>query len=467
MSKEFFSQKQTPMIQQYLDIKSEYPEILLFYRMGDFYELFFDDAKKASKLLDLTLTSRGKNSDNPIPMAGVPFHSLENYLIKLIRLGESIAICEQLGIPGSNKGPMERKVTKVITPGTLTDECFLNEQNENLIACVSYRNKRYALATIELSTAQFNISEYDTLNALQSSLIKNFPAEVLYEENFPNPDLFTSSISVKKLSSYKFNIDNCLFILNKHFKTNNLDGFGFSSKHAAISCAAVLLEYVKNCQKSALEHIKTIKVSHQDDYIILDADTRKHLELTLNTKENCDNTLYSCINKTQTAMGARLLKKLIHEPIRDTQLLNLKLNCVAELIQKDLFNDVANELTHVYDIERIVSRIALKSVTPRDVIKLKTTLQKIPTLQNILHNTASNDLKKVSLLSDTYKSIVERISSILVENPPSTVRDGNFVLEGFNQELDDWRALSKNVDAYVANYEKEEKKKYSIDYFVH
>src|SRR5699024_11058285 len=311
----------TPMMQQYLKIKAEHPDILLFYRMGDFYELFFDDAKRASQFLYISLTKRGKTDGDPIPMAGVPYHAVEGYLAKLVQLGESVAICEQIGDPATSKGPVERKIVRIVTPGTISDEALLQERQDNLIACVYYEKKIFGLATLDMSSGRFQISELADEAALTTELQRIMPVEILYPEDFAYIRLLEPYKGLRRRPTWEFELVTAIKLLTKQFGTQDLKGFGVDKAIVALCAAGCLLQYAKETQRTALPHINTISLSQERDFIVIDVASRRNLELTQNLAGGTENTLASVLDYCSMPMGSRLLKRWIHQPLRHKQTL--------------------------------------------------------------------------------------------------------------------------------------------------
>ena len=314
----------TPMMQQYLKLKAQHPDILLFYRMGDFYELFFDDAKKAAKLLDISLTKRGASAGEPIPMAGVPYHAAENYLAKLVNLGESVAICEQIGDPALSKGPVERKVVRIVTPGTLSDEALLNERQDNLLAAVIAGKQGIGFATLDIGSGRFLLSELKNAEALNAELQRTNPAELLYPEGFPFTELFENRGGLRRRPLWEFELETARQQFTLQFETQDLHGFGIEDAKLALQAAGCLLQYAKDTQRTALPHIQSLQMIRHQDTILMDAATRRNLELTQNLAGNSDNTLASVLDKTVTPMGSRMLKRWLHMPLRSSTIIRAR-----------------------------------------------------------------------------------------------------------------------------------------------
>lgn len=305
----------TPMMQQYLKLKAQHPDILLFYRMGDFYELFYDDAKRASQLLDISLTKRGASAGEPIPMAGIPHHAVENYLAKLVNQGESVAICEQIGDPATTKGPVERKVVRIVTPGTISDEALLQERQDNLLAAIWQDSKGFGYATLDISSGRFRLSEPADRETMAAELQRTNPAELLYAEDFAESSLIEGRRGLRRRPLWEFEIDTARQQLNLQFGTRDLVGFGVENAPRGLCAAGCLLQYVKDTQRTSLPHIRSITMERQQDSIIMDAATRRNLEITQNLAGGTDNTLASVLDCTVTPMGSRMLKRWLHMPV--------------------------------------------------------------------------------------------------------------------------------------------------------
>jgi DNA mismatch repair protein MutS len=460
----------TPMMRQYLTIKAEFPNILIFYRMGDFYELFFDDAKKAADLLDISLTARGKTGGNAIPMAGVPYHAVDNYLAKLVNLGESVAICEQIGDPATSKGPVERKVVRVITPGTVSDEALLIDKQDNLIVAISENNSRskkasepsFGLAYLDMTSGRFVITEPKTNEHLQAELQRLSPAELLYSETLSNTELVQSYNGLRRRPEWEFDIETSLALLNSQFGTKELTGFGVEDKLLGISAAGCLFQYVKDTQRTSLPHIRSIIFESASSGVVLDAATRRNLEITQNLQGGTDNTLASILDKTSTPMGSRLLKRWLHFPLRDLKILTNRQNAIEQIISADLHLNVQPILKGFGDIERIVSRIALGSARPRDFARLRNTLQALPELKTNLSICPIGYVKTLANLMEPIPEIQHLLEQAIVDNPPVLIRDGGVIATGYHQELDVLRDLSDGATEFLAQLELREKERTGI-----
>ncbi len=461
----------TPMMRQYLTIKAEFPHILIFYRMGDFYELFFDDAKKASDLLDISLTARGKTGGNAIPMAGVPYHAVDNYLVKLVALGESVAICEQIGDPATSKGPVERKVVRVITPGTVSDEALLADKQDNLIVAIvenKNRNRKnsdpdFGLAYLDMASGRFVLTEPQTNEQLQAELQRLSPAELLYPENLTDFNLIEQQKGLRRRPEWEFDLDTAKKLLNEQFKTKELNGFGVENKSLGLSAAGCLFQYVKDTQRTALPHIRAIISESANTGVVLDAATRRNLELSQNLSGGFDNTLASVLDRAATPMGSRLLKRWLHFPLRNLTILTHRQSTVSDIIDLDLHHELHALLKGLGDIERIVSRIALQSARPRDFARLRNALQQLPELQkslSVAKPSYLHTLAEQALPMPALQSLLERA---IVDNPPVLIRDGGVIAPGFDQELDVLRDLSDGATQFLEELEQREKDRTGIN----
>ena len=448
------------MMQQYLRIKDQHPDQLLFYRMGDFYELFFDDAVRAAKLIDLTLTARGKSGGEPIPMAGVPYHAVEGYLAKLVQLGESVAIVEQIGDPATSKGPVERAVQRIVTPGTVTDESLLQAERDTCIVAVSSFTKgtdtRFGLAALALSTGQFIITEPANEQALFADLQRLNPAEILYDEAFVHPEWLDQYNGVRRRPSWEFDYGTAEQQLNMQFGTQSLAGFGIPKGALSTGCAGCILQYIKETQKCALPHLSSLTYQAHHDTVQMDAATRRNLELTQNLAGGVDNTLFSVLNKTQTPMGARLLQQWIHRPSRQARLVSQRYDAIASFIAQG-FDTIQAELRSIGDIQRVLSRLALRSARPRDFARLQNLFNRLPTLQ--VHLAEHSDPKITALAKTiaTYPDFADLLNRAIIDNPPVVIRDGGVIAPGFNAELDELRALSQGATDFLTVLEEREK----------
>ena len=451
----------TPMMRQYLALKAQTPDILLFYRMGDFYELFYDDAKKASALLDISLTKRGQSAGQPIPMAGVPYHAVEGYLAKLVQLGESVAICEQIGDPATAKGPVERKIVRIVTPGTVSDEALLPERQDNLLAAVYQEKKRFGLATLDMTSGRFQLSEPDSAESLQAELQRIAPVELLYCEDFETMQLIENARGLRRRPIWEFELSTALQLLNRQFGTRDLRSFGVEKAVLGLCAAGCLLQYAKETQRTALPHIQSISLIQNHDNIQLDASTRRNLELTQNLAGGTENTLASVLDKCVTPMGSRLLKRWIHQPIRNIQKLQQRQHVISEILHQDFIGELQPYLQQLGDMERILARVALRTARPRDLTRLRTALEQIPSIKDILKT--SEILTALSAKIGEFESIFTLLQCAIIDTPPLLIRDGGVIAEGYNVELDEWRSLSDGATKYLEELENRERETTGID----
>ena len=449
--------KHTPMMQQYARIKSEHPNTLLFYRMGDFYELFFEDAQKASQLLDITLTSRGHSAGQPIPMAGIPYHAAENYIARLLRNGESVAICEQIGDPATSKGPVDRKVLRIVTPGTVTDEALLEDRKDNLLVAVNTSDNQYGIASLDLTSGRFVLQEVENIDQLLSEIGRLNPAELLASEDWQLPSALKQRCGLCRRPSWHFEPASARQRVLKQFTTHDLKGYGCDNMSSAIAAAGALLQYVHDTQKSALPHIQGIRTERSDEYIFLDASSRRNLELDFHPSGQAQYTLLGVLDKTVTAMGSRCLRRWLHRPLRDHDILKDRYACIDTLLNGKIFRDVQTQLRQVGDIERISSRIALKSARPRDLLVMRHTLAALPDLQHILAVTDNPLLLQLREQIGEHPDLLALLQQAIVENPPVLIRDGGVIATGYHPELDELRNLSQNADQFLLDMELREK----------
>ena len=425
--------------------------------MGDFYELFFDDAKKASQILDITLTARGQSAGAPIPMAGIPYHAAEGYLAKLLRHGESIAICEQIGDPATSKGPVERKVVRIVTPGTVTDDALLEDRKDNLLVAISLIDKKYGIASLDVTSGRFILQEVHSEDQLLSELSRLKPAELLFSEDWSLPHNIQQRTGLCRRPPWHFDQDSARQRVLAQFKTLDLKGFGCDDMSVAVAAAGALLQYVKDTQQSALPHIQGISTESSADSILLDAATRRNLELDYHPSGQIELTLLGVLDKTSTSMGSRCLRRWINRPLRDHQTLNRRYSCVGQLLLNTQYKALQTLLRQVGDIERISSRIALRSARPRDLVVLRNSLAVLPSLQQTLVIEDADRLLKLSQLMGEQPQLLSLLQSAIIDNPPVLIRDGGVIASGYNQALDELRDLSQNADQFLIDMENREK----------
>ena len=452
----------TPMMQQYLQIKADHPDTLLFYRMGDFYELFYQDAEKAARLLDITLTKRGKSAGQPIPMAGVPYHAAENYLAKLVRKGVSVAICEQVGDPASSKGPVQRQVVRIITPGTVTDEALLEERQDNLLIALFASEGEFGIATLDLCSGRFSVLQIAGIESLAGELERLQPAELLLPEDYNPPQGIPKIIGITRRPAWHYDLESAQRLLVGQFGTRDLAGFGCAGLPLAIAAAGCLLQYVKDTQRSALPHIRGLSVEHRSDTIIIDAATRRNLELVQNLGNRQEHTLAGILDYTATPMGARMLRRWISRPLRDIQRVRERHDAVTRLLERHDYEDLHQELKGIGDIERILTRVALKSARPRDLVVLRTSLTVLPAIQRILNTLDAPMLSHLAKEAGTHPQLLELLQRAIIENPPMLIRDGGVIAVGYDEELDRLRMLSENADQFLLDLEVRERERTGI-----
>ena len=452
--------RHTPVIQQYLRIKSEYPDTLLFYRMGDFYELFFEDARAASRLLDIALTSRGSTAGAPLPMAGVPAHALEPYLAKLLRLGHSAAICEQVGDPATSKGPVDRQVTRIATPGTVTDEALLDARKDNLLAGVHLTSDGVALATLDLASGRFVMVELANRSELMAEIERQDPAEILISEDISLPEI-EQRPQVRRRPPWHFEAESCARALTTQFGTRDLAGFGISGRLTTLltPAAGCLLHYAKETQRASLPHVRGITVEHRDEVIMLDAITRRNLELTDSLAGEPGHTLSEIMDRTATTMGGRCLRRWLGRPLRSRKVLGLRHHALQTIISHGGAPVLHDALKSVGDVERILSRVALRSARPRDLSQLASAFSASASIRELLVPLDSPRLQQLRELVPLFGDLHTLLEKALIETPPVLIRDGGVIADGYDTELDELRHLSSNANRFLENLEQEERKR--------
>jgi DNA mismatch repair protein MutS len=455
-------QEHTPLMRQYFAAKAEYPDTLVLFRMGDFYELFYDDARKAARLLDITLTQRGQSAGAPIPMAGVPYHAVEGYLGKLIRLGESVAICEQLGDPAAAKGLVERKVVRVVTPGTVTDESLLEQRRDNLLLAIAAGapgadTTRFGLAWIDLASGRFVLSEAAGAEALAAELARLAPAETLIGEDGAWPKIVAGLPGLRKRAPWHFDTATATRELSRFFGTRDLSGYGCDAMPLSIAAAGALLGYVEETQKSALPHIAGLAIENANDTIALDAATRRNLELDTNASGRAEHTLLGVVDRTITPMGARLMRRWLHRPLRDRHVVSARRQAVGALIDARRHEGLREILRGVGDLERILARVALRSARPRDLSTLRDGIRLAPQLSESVAGAENPLLRDLVAALGEHADTAAHLARAIVETPPVIARDGGVIRDGFDAELDELRTLSTHADRFLIELEEREK----------
>jgi DNA mismatch repair protein MutS len=457
-------QQHTPMMQQYLKIKAQHPDILLFYRMGDFYELFFDDAKQASQLLDISLTARGKSGGNAIPMAGVPYHAVENYLARLVKMGQSVAIVEQIGDPATSKGPVERQVQRIVTPGTVSDEALLVDKQDNILAAVmaltprgQTHKVRFGYSTVDVTSGRFTLCELQGDEALSAELQRTNPAELLYPEEFAYLHLIEQRKGLRRRPQWEFDMGTAVDQLTAHF--------GVDQHQVGICAAGCVMQYIKDTQRAALPHIQRILLESHSDTVIMDAATRRNLELTQNLAGGSENTLASVLDKTSTPMGSRLLQRWIHRPLTHVPTLSIRQQNIATLLDSD-YAELQVSLKNIGDMQRVLARLALRSARPRDFARLRQAFSLLPEIQAFIdaQTTPSTQCSLHALATEIseFPDFAQLLEHAVIEAPPVLIRDGGVIKTGYNSELDELRALSKGATDYLDELEKREKERTGI-----
>jgi len=449
-------------MRQYLRIKADYPDTLLFFRMGDFYELFYDDARKSARLLDITLTTRGQSGGAPIPMAGIPYHSVDGYLARLLKKGESVAICEQIGDPDTAKGPVERKVVRIVTPGTVTDEGLLDDRQDRLLAAVGYQGGVYGLAWLDLAGGRLRFAEVSGDGELRAELERLRPAELLVPEEATLPVLEADDRPTRPVPGWHFDIETAQRLLCRQFGVQDLSGFGVDDPGVGLGAAGALVEYARTMLAGDLPHISGIGHVRASEHLVLDAATRKHLEIDKHPEGRTEHTLVGLMDSASTPMGSRKLRRWLTHPLRDHGALNARLDAVQALIDHQTHAALADQLDGAGDLERILTRIALKSARPRDLSTLREGLRRIPKLRETLSDLSSSALSSILEELEPCPDIQELLENSIVDQPPAVIRDGGVIATGYDQELDEFRDLSENAGEFLVKYEQEEKKRLQI-----
>jgi len=456
--------KHTPMMQQYLRLKAQHPDMLMFYRMGDFYELFFDDAEKAAKLLDITLTRRGISAGVPVKMAGVPYHAAEQYLVRLIRLGLSVAICEQIGDPDIAKGLVERQVTRIITPGTLTDTALLEEKRDCVLLALNLHEGTLGLAWLNLAAGNFRVMETLPHN-LTSELERLRPAEILLPESLDIPVLFNGVGALKRLPSWQFDTDAAIRNLSEQFETRDLSGFGCDGLCPSLGAAGALLDYVRLTQGTSIVHLRELQVERDGTYVRMDAATRRNLEISETIRGEKSPTLLSLLDTCSTNMGSRLLRHWLHHPLRNPITIQHRLDDVSTLIGETgsgPYLVVRDYLKRIVDIERITTRIAFKSARPRDLSGLRDSLKRLPEIISSLVGCASEHIAMLVQVMDPDVVLLSLLEDALRDEPNTMLREGNVIADGYDVELDELRAIQNNCGEFLLQLELREKNRTGI-----
>lgn len=454
--------KHTPMMQQYLGIKADYPSTLLFYRMGDFYELFFGDAKHAAKLLNITLTHRGQSAGEPIPMAGVPYHAVDTYLARLLKLGESIAICEQIGDPAKSKGPVERKVVRIVTPGTVTDEALLENKHENVLLSILTEENKHGIAILDMASGRFSVTEAEDDETLFAELERLKPAEVIY------PEVQDYESDLKSYGRWT-SVDEGLFkkrastkTLCTQFNVEDITNLGIDDLTLAKRAAGALLSYVHETQRGLSPHIQLLQTEQQNQFVVLDAATQRNLEIETSNQIDPKHSLCGVMDHTVTAMGSRLLRRWLKRPLRDQDIIKTRQQCIQTLLTDYCYEQIQTQLRGIGDIERILARIALRSARPRDLTRLAYALAQLPVLNSKLDEITSQAIQSLQHALQPFPELTNLLERAIIEEPPMLIRDGGVIAEGFNKELDELRSIRENVGDILETMELEERERSQI-----
>ncbi|MEP6634209.1 MAG: DNA mismatch repair protein MutS, partial [Luteimonas sp.] len=451
------AEQHTPLMKQFFAAKAEHPDVLLFFRMGDFYELFYDDARKAARLLDITLTQRGSSAGKPIPMAGVPHHAAEGYLARLVALGESVAICEQIGDPAASKGLVERKVVRIVTPGTVTDEALLQDRRDTLLMAVARGRNGYGLAWADLAGGRFLVNQVYNDDALEAELARLEPAELLIADEDGWPAALATRHGLRRRAPWLFDADGGRRQLLQFFAVHDLSGFGIERMPLAIGAAGALLGYVEETQKQRLPHLNAIATESSDGAIAMNAATRRHLELDSRVDGDARHTLLGVLDTTVSPMGGRLLRRWLHRPLRDRTVLAARHQAVETLIERRVDADLRETFRALGDVERILSRIALRSARPRDLSTLRDALALLPHVRETLAPLDAPRLQALMSEFGQHAAQTEKLVRAIVPQPPLLARDGGVIAEGFDAELDELRQLSTHADQFLIDLEARER----------
>jgi DNA mismatch repair protein MutS len=452
----------TPMMQQYLRIKAAHPDVLLLYRMGDFYELFYDDARRASKLLDIMLTQRGESAGRAIPMAGVPVDKLDTYLARLVKQGELVAICEQVGEVGKSKGPVDREVVRIVTPGTVTDDALLDANRETLLAAIAVDGEAFGLAWLDLSAGRYSVLEGEGQESLLSELERLRPVELLLAEGTAGRLAVMLRARIVERPPWHFERESARRALNQQFGTQDLAGFGAESLSLAVGAAGALLQYVRDTQRGALPHLMGLTLESRDEALAMDPATRRNLELDRSLAGRDEHTLAGVIDRTATAMGARQLRRWIQRPLRDHAQLRRRYQAISALIESGQAATLHEGLRGIGDVERVLARIALRSARPRDLAMLRAALALLPAIHETLAGLASPLLAEVGTDLAAQPELHELLARAIVESPPPLLRDGGVFAAGYDNELDDQRAIATGTDRHLFELEEHERRRTGI-----
>jgi DNA mismatch repair protein MutS len=447
----------TPMMQQYLGFKRQHPDLLVFYRMGDFYELFFEDAIRVARLLDITQTHRGQSAGQPIPMAGVPFHAVEQYLARLVKMGESVVIVEQIGDPATSKGPVERAISRIVTPGTLTDASLLDERADSLLMALHVERARAGVAWLNLASGELKLTEV-AANVLPSLLDRLRPAELLVADVANAPE---GGWAVTPRSAWQFDVTEATRLLCEHFGSRDLAAFDVAEVPIALAACGALFSYAQATQQRALAHVTTLAVEHDSNWLRMDAATRRNLELTETLRGEASPTLLSLLDTCATSMGSRWLRRALHHPLRERARADARQEAVAALRDTDRADRVHDALRGIADIERIAARVALRTARPRDLSSLRDALAKLPAIAEAIPlDRGLLDRARATLAQPLAAS--DLLARAIMDEPAALVRDGGVIADGFDAELDELRGIQNHSDAFLIELEQRERARTGI-----
>ena len=460
----------TPMMKQYMQTKEEYKDCILFYRLGDFYEMFFDDALTASKELEITLTGKNCGLEERAPMCGIPYHAVDSYLNRLVSKGYKVAICEQVEDPKTAKGIVKREVIRVVTPGTNLDTQGLDETKNNYIMCIVYMADRYGLSVADVTTGEYLVTELDSQTKLMDELYKFMPSEIVCNEAFYMSGLDLDDLknrlhmAIYSLEAWYFDDALCRETLQEHFKVASLEGIGLSDYECGMIASGALLKYLEETQKNSLSHMSRLTRYATGNYMVLDSATRRNLELveTLREKQKRGSLLW-VLDKTKTAMGARTLRKYVEQPLIDKKSIVKRLDAVAELKDNAICREEIREyLNPVYDLERLVGKITYQSANPRDLIAFQSSLSMLPSVKCILKDMESDLLKEIYEELDPLEELCDLVGRAIQEEPPLAMKEGGIIKDGYNEEVDRLRKAKSEGKNWLADLETKEREKTGI-----
>lgn len=460
----------TPMMKQYMATKEQYKDCILFYRLGDFYEMFFDDAITASRELEITLTGKNCGQEERAPMCGVPHHAVEGYLTKLVAKGYKVAICEQVEDPKLAKGIVKREVLRIVTPGTNLNTQALDETRNNYLMCIVYMADKYGISISDITTGDYFVTELDSARKLMDEITKFSPKEIICNHSFYVSGMDIDDlknrlgITVYSLESWYFDDDLCKRCLMDHFKLNSLEGLGLADYDCGVIAAGAILQYLTETQKTSLANLTSLTPYVTGKYMIIDSSTRRNLELceTLREKQKRGSLLW-VLDKTKTAMGARMLRSFIEQPLIDKSEINSRLDAIEELNQNAISREEIREyLNPVYDLERLISKISYKSANPRDLIAFKSSLSMLPHIKYLLGDFKKELLMDIFEQMDELKDLCDLIDSSIMDEPPITIKEGGIIKEGCNEEIDKLRHAKTEGKTWLAELEAKERDKTGI-----